>query len=64
MASIYSLSLSVYSRQQTAAGDWADGGTAGDGGARSSSWAGDGLTGGLEVGLTGGLVDFFLFFID
>jgi hypothetical protein len=52
MASIYSLSLLVYSGQQTAAGD---------GGARSGSWAGNGLTGGLEDGLAGGLLDFFCF---
>jgi hypothetical protein len=52
MSSIYSLSLLVYYGQQTAAGN---------GGARSDSWAGNGLTAGLENGLAGGLVDFFCF---
>jgi hypothetical protein len=42
----------------------ADGGTAGDGGARSGSCARNGLIDGLGNGLAGGLEDFFLFFID
>lgn len=46
-----------------AAGDRADGGTASDAGARSGSWAGNGLVDGLENGFAGGLVDFYLIFL-
>ena len=40
-----------------------EGGTAGDGRARSGLCAGNRVTDGLRNGLDGGLVDFFLFFL-